>query len=44
MKDYNQRSLDKLQTENKGKKCPECGGEIVNNDNELTCKKCGLVM
>lgn len=26
------------------KKCPDCGGEIVNANGEKYCKKCGLVI
>jgi len=26
------------------KKCPDCGGEIVNENGERYCKKCGLVI
>jgi len=26
------------------KKCPDCGGEIVYENGERYCKKCGLVI
>jgi len=26
------------------KKCPDCGGEIINKNGEKYCKKCGLVI
>ncbi len=28
----------------KPKKCPECKGEIVDDGEDIYCKKCGLVM
>lgn len=39
-----QKSLDGLMAEDKKKKCPECGGEIVFENEEMVCKKCGLVI
>lgn len=26
------------------KKCPDCGGEILNENREKYCKKCGLIL
>jgi ribosomal protein S27AE len=26
------------------KKCPDCGGDVVNEEGEKYCKKCGLVV
>ena len=39
-----QKSFAEVRAEEKGKKCPECGGELVFEDGELSCKKCGLVI
>ncbi|MBR9700091.1 hypothetical protein GOV09_06545 [Candidatus Woesearchaeota archaeon] len=39
-----QKSLQGVEGEG-AKKCPECGSsEIERHDNEIFCKKCGLVM
>jgi len=26
------------------KKCPDCGGDVVNENGERYCKKCGLII
>ncbi|PTD93631.1 transcription initiation factor IIB 2 [archaeon SCG-AAA382B04] len=31
-------------TEDESKKCPECGGKLVKEENELRCEDCGLVL
>jgi len=44
-KDYDQRSMDKVQMEDKVRKCPDCGSEDIDYvKGELYCKKCGLVI
>ena len=40
-----ERSLNELKNKDKGQKCPECGSEdIVFENEELYCKKCGFVI
>ena len=40
-----EKTLQGLKAEDKVKKCPECGSIKVEYDNnELVCKKCGLVI
>ncbi len=39
-----QKSVDGLSAEERIKKCPDCGGEVVYEDGEMYCKKCGLVI
>jgi ribosomal protein S27AE len=40
-----QRSLNELKNEDKGKECPECGSsDIVFENEELYCRKCGFVI
>lgn len=39
-----EKSLQGLRSEDKRKKCPECGGEVVFENEEIICKKCGLVI
>lgn len=39
-----QKSLQGLKSEDRKKKCPECGGPLVYEKGEIICKKCGLVL
>ena len=40
-----EKSLQGIEVEEKVKRCPDCGSaDIVNHDEELYCKKCGLVL
>lgn len=39
----NEMTMQRLRNEDKNKKCPECGGELVFEGGEVVCKKCGLV-
>lgn len=40
-----QKSLQGLEDEDKVRKCPDCGSEEIDLENEERfCKKCGLVL
>lgn len=42
---YNEKSLQGIEAEEKVVQCPECGSkDIVKEDDENFCKKCGLVI
>ncbi|MDO8740698.1 MAG: hypothetical protein Q7J54_03985 [Candidatus Woesearchaeota archaeon] len=40
----NQKDVTALESEDKPKKCPDCGGKIVFEDGELICRVCGLIV
>jgi len=40
-----EKSLDEVKGEEKVRQCPECKStDIVHEDDEFFCKKCGLVL
>ena len=40
-----EKPLDEIQAEEKVRKCPDCGSRDIDNQNgEVFCKKCGLVL
>ena len=42
--DYNQKSLQGLENEERAKKCPDCDSDKIEYENEeIICKNCGLV-